>query len=176
MPPHCDSLDGPVVRAAQRALDAGNVAFVLPYVQKEREKEIIDTFDKVVQVRRTNANSREVADRYFFETVVRVHRAGEGASFTGLKPAGLDVGPIIPVAERAIESDDAAPLEDALVAAVREELAHRFQHLGHLRAGAHLGVDDARAYVQAMLGLQVWAHGLYQATHATGHATSHTHD
>jgi Family of unknown function (DUF6448) len=53
--------------------------------------------------------SREVADRYFFETVVRVHRAAEGASFTGLKPAGLDVGPIIPVAERAIESDDAAP-------------------------------------------------------------------
>lgn len=66
MPPHCDSLDGPVVRAAQRALDAGNVAFVLPYVQKEGEKEIIDTFDKVVQVRRTNANCREVADRYFF--------------------------------------------------------------------------------------------------------------
>lgn len=98
MPPHCDSLDGPVVRAAQR----------------------------VLQIRRTNAISREVADRYFFETAVRVHRAGEGASFTGLKPAGLDVGPIIPVAENAIESGNAAPLEDALVAAVREELAHRF--------------------------------------------------
>jgi len=110
MPPHCDSLDGPVVRAAQRALDAGDVAFVLPYVQKEGEKEIIDTFDKVVQVRRTNAIAREVADRYFFETVVRVHRAGEGASFTGLKPTGLDVRPIIPVAERAIESDNAASL------------------------------------------------------------------
>jgi hypothetical protein len=32
MPPHCDSLDGPVVTAARRALDAGNVDLVLPFV------------------------------------------------------------------------------------------------------------------------------------------------
>jgi hypothetical protein len=176
MPPHCDSLDGPVVQAARRALDAGNVTVVLPYAPKTAEKEIIDAFDKVVQVRRTNAVCREVADRYFFETVVRLHRAGEGAPFTGLKPAGLDVGLIIPIAEKAIESENAAALEEALVTAVREQVADRFHHLGHLRAGAHRGVDGARSYVQAMLGLQVWAHGLYQATRATGHAPGHTHD
>jgi hypothetical protein len=108
--------------------------------------------------------------------VVRLHRAGEGAPFTGLKPAGLDVGPIIPIAEKAIESENAAALEAALVAAVREQVAERFHHLGHLRAGAKRGVDGARSYVQAMLGLQVWAHGLYQATRATGHVPGHTHD
>ncbi len=176
MPPHCDSLDGPVVQAARRALDAGNVMLVLPYAPETAEKEIIDAFEKVVQARRTNAICREVADRYFFETVVRLHRAGEGAPFTGLKPAGLDVGPIIPIAEKAIESENGAALEEALVAAVREQVADRFRHLGHLRAGAHRGVDGARSYVQAMLGLQVWAHGLYQATRATGHAPGHTHD
>ena len=176
MPPHCDSLDGPVVRAAQRALDAGNVALVLPFVPKAGEKEIVEAFVKVEQARGTNAICREVADRYFFETVVRVHRAGEGAAFIGLKPAGLDVGPIIPIAEKAIESDNAAALEEALVAAVREELADRVDRLRHLRAGAHGGVDGARAYVQAMLGLQVWAHGLYQATRAAGHAPSDAHD
>jgi hypothetical protein len=37
-------------------------------------------------------------------------------------------------------------------------------------------VDGARAYVEAMLGLQVWAHGLYQATKAKGHAAEHTHE
>jgi len=176
MPPHCDSLDGPVVRAAQRALDAGNVALVLPYAPKTAENEIIDAFDKVVQARRTNAICRDLADRYFFETVVRLHRAGEGAPFTGLKPAGLDVGPIVPIAEKAIESEDAGALEEALLAAVREQVAERFHHLGHLRAGAHRSVDSARSYVQAMLGLQVWAHALYQATRATGHAPGHTHD
>jgi hypothetical protein len=86
------------------------------------------------------------------------------------------VGPIVPIAEKAIESENAAALEEALVAAVREQGAERFLHLGHLRAGAHRDVDSARSYVQAMLGLQVWAHGLYHATRATGHASSHTHD
>jgi hypothetical protein len=176
MPPHCDALDGPVVRAAQRALDAGNVALVLPYVPKAGEKEVIDAFEKVVRARRANAICREVADRYFFETVVRIHRAGEGAPFTGLKPAVLDVGPVIPVAEKAIESGTSVALEDILVTAVREQVADRFHQLGHLRETAHRGVDGARAYVQSMLGLQVWAHGLYQATRATGHEAGHTHD
>jgi hypothetical protein len=176
MPPHCDSLDGPVVRAAQRALDTGNVTLVLPFIPKAGETEVLDAFHKVVQARETNATCREVADRYFFETVVRIHRAGEGAPFTGLKPAGLDVGPAIPAAEKAIESGDAAPLEDLLVTAVREELVHRFHRLGDLHDGAHRGVDAARAYVEAVLGLQVWAHGLYQATRARGHPPGHAHD
>ena len=176
MPPHCDSLDGPVVRAAQRALDAGNIALVLPFVPKSGEYEVVDAFDRVVAARATSPICREVADRYFFETVVRIHRAGEGAPFTGLKPAGLDVGPIVPIAEKAIERENPAALEDALVAAVRDGVADRFHQLEHLRAGAHSGVDGARAYVSAMLGLQVWAHGVYQATRAKAHAATHTHD
>ena len=176
MPPHCDSLDGPVVRAAQRALEADNPALVLPFVPKSGEQEVLEAFRKVVQVRQTNVTCREVADRYFFETVVRIHRAGEGAPFTGLKPAGLDVGPVIPLAEKSIENEDAVPLEDLLVTTVREEIAHRFEHLGHLRGGAHRSVDGARAYVQAMLGLQVWAHTLYEATRGTGHTAAHAHD
>lgn len=176
MPPHCDSLDGPVVRAARLALDSENVTCVLPFVPKTGENEVTDAFHKVVQARATNPICREVADRYFFETVVRVHRAGEGAPFTGLKPAGLDVGPVIPVAEKAVESGDPAALEETLVTAVRGELAHRFDHLGHLRGGAERGVDGARAYVEAMLGVQVWAHELYQATKATVHGAGHSHD
>lgn len=176
MPPHCDSLDGPVVRAARRALETGNVTLVLPYVPRAGEREIIDAFDKVVATRKTGAAGREVADRYFFETVVRIHRAGEGAPFTGLKPAGLDVGPIIPVAERAIEGGNRQALEDALVGAVRAELAERFAALDGLHKGAEPGVDEARAYVGAMLGLQVWAHGVYKATKARGHAAAHAHE
>jgi hypothetical protein len=93
------------VRGAQRALDVGNVNLVLPVVFKAGEQEVVDAFDKVVQARQMNATCREVADRYFLETVVRVHRAGEGAPFTGLKPAGLDAGPVIPVGEKAIENE-----------------------------------------------------------------------
>ncbi len=175
MPPHCDALDGPVVQAAQRALAASDVALVLPFVPKDAEEEVVRAFIKVEEARGASAVCREVADRHFFETVVRLHRAGEGAPFTGLKPAGLDVGPIIPVAEKAIASGNAAALEDALVAVVREELDHRVDRLRHLRAAAQ-GVDGTRTYVGAMLGLQVWAHALYESARATGHAPRHAHD
>lgn len=40
---------------------------------------------------------------YFFETVDRIHRAGEGEPHTGLKSAGRDLGPAIPAADKAIE-------------------------------------------------------------------------
>src|SRR6185436_8371317 len=162
MPPHCDSLDGPVVQAARRALDAGNVSLVLPYAPNTAEREIIDAFDKVVQARRTNAICREVADRYFFETVVRLHRAGEGAPFTGLKPAGLDVGPVIPAAERAIGNESSDELVQLLTKIVRAEAIKRFDRVMRLKPHAHGPVDEAREYVEAMLGLQVWAHKLAQ--------------
>ena len=87
MPPHCDSMDGPVVKAARLALETKNVNLVLPYVPKEGEAEVIRAFDRVLPLRADGA--REIADLYFFETVVRIHRAGEGAPYTGLKPAGL---------------------------------------------------------------------------------------
>lgn len=173
MPPHCDSLDGPVVQAARRALDAGDVTAVLPFVPKSAEDEVRQVFTAVQDVRDDGADMREVADRHFFETVVRLHRAGEGAPFTGLKPAGLDHGPVIPVAERAITSGSADELVSLLTGRVGEEVRQRLAHVMELKAAEHNGVDAARAYVQAMLGLQVWAHGLFKATRAAAHEEVH---
>ena len=90
---HCDGLDGPVVKAAQRALAETNVNLVLIWVQKDEEREIKRAFEKTLAVRKLNAEAKELADLYFFETHVRLHRAGEGAPYTGLKPAGRDLGP-----------------------------------------------------------------------------------
>lgn len=175
MPPHCDSLDGPVVTAASRSLDDEDVSLVLPYVPADAEREVEDTFARAVKVRRQGAEAREVADRLFFETVVRLHRAGEGAPYTGLKPAGLDVGPVIPVAERAIQDNDPAPLLDLLTRTVRDEAQRRFQEMVALRAEADRGVEHARAYVTAMLGLQVWCNNLVMAAHAEPHGNGHEH-
>jgi hypothetical protein len=175
MPPHCDSLDGPVVRAARRALEVANVDLVLPFVPETAEVEVRDVFAKVMLALGAAPASRDVAERYFFETVVRLHRAGEGAPFTGLKPAGLDVGPVVPVAEKAIEAGTAASLEDVLVGALRAELAHRFAELRRLAPGASGTVEETRAWVRASLGLQVWANALYHAMHATAHEAAHEH-
>ena len=170
MPPHCDSMDGPVVLAARRALDANDPTIVLPYVKKVGEPEVLTAFQRTVGAHDGNPTANEVADLYFFETVVRVHRAGEGAPYTGLKPAGLGFGPVVPVAERAIESGSVDELERVLVEKVRHEVRERFVRMVELGAHAHQGVDAARAHVEAMLGLEVWSHKLY------GCATSGAHD
>lgn len=175
MPPHCDSLDGPVVTAARRALEAGDVGLVLPYVYEQGWDEVRRAFEQATRARAGGGEAAEVADTWFFETVVRVHRAGEGAPYSGLKPAGLDVGPVIPVAERAIERGEPGELADLLGERLRDEIEQRFRHLAHLRAEADRGLPQARAYVETMLGLQVWAHSLYGAIGAPAHAGAHEH-
>ena len=101
--------------AARRALDAGDVDLVLPFVPEQGEAELREAFQSVLRVRELSDDARELADRLFFETAVRVHRAGEGAPYTGLKPAGLSFGPVIPLAESAVETGSAEPVVDFLV-------------------------------------------------------------
>ena len=114
MPPHCDSLSGPVVKMAKKALETGNVQYILPYVPEESENEVITVFDKVLPLHNQPNGAQEVADTFFFETVVRLHRAGEGAPYTGLKPAGLYEGPVIPIAEKSIETGSIEELKESL--------------------------------------------------------------
>ena len=169
MPPHCDSLDGPVVAAARRSLRGGRPDPILPYVRVEMEPELRQAFELAAKARAAGPDACD-ADRWFFETAVRLHRAGEGATFTGLKPAGLDVGPAIPAAERALESGSAEQLTDVLCAVLREQARHRLEHAMRLKEHAAEGVPAARDYVEAMLGYQVWAHRIYrQATAAAIH-------
>ncbi|MBI5422216.1 hypothetical protein HZA44_03725 [Candidatus Peregrinibacteria bacterium] len=177
MPPHCDTLDGPIVTMARKALEAGNVDLILPYAQKSGEGEIVEAFKKTMEARKAGGVAREVADLYFFETVVRLHRAGEGAPFTGLKPAGLSVGPIIPLAEKAIETGSPQELIASLKKVVDEEIQKRFDEMVHLKkhAAKSGSVDDAREYVEAMLGFQVYSHGLYTVAKAKAHEGGHGH-
>jgi len=169
MPPHCDSMDGPVVKAALAAVSAQDVDLVLPYVKAESEAELRAAFEVAMRAWQQGEAACEVAERYLFDTAVRLHRAGEGAPFTGVKPAGLDVGPVIPVAERGIDSGSSEALEAVLVEDVRHQLHHRFQEMQHAKPPPGAGVPAHRAYVEAMLGLQVWAHGVHLAAMAAGH-------
>jgi hypothetical protein len=120
---HCDTLDGPVVGAARKALDSGNVNLVLVWVQKKDEAEIRKHFDKTVAVRKVNGQAKELVDMYFFETLVRIHRTGEGAGYTGLKPAGK-IEPPIAAADKSLET---GKLQDVaqLISKRMEEGLHR---------------------------------------------------
>lgn len=174
MPPHCDTMDGPVVQAAVEALEAGNVNLVLPYVPKDAEREVKGCFASVVDVRKLGEEARKVADTFFFETVVRLHREGEGEPYRGLKPAGQDPGPVIPVAEQAIQTGSPDQLVEVLCGVVSERARSQLSTVLELRDHAGPGdVEANRAYVSAMLGLQVWAHKLFRCAESAPDEAGH---
>lgn len=175
MPPHCDAKDGPVVQGALRALETEDVGEALCFAPAEAEAEIRAAFDMALAARKAAPEVKPVADSYFAETVVRLHRAGEGASFTGLKPAGLDVGPVIPVAERAIETGSLDELVTLLSDTLQHETKRRFDHVMELKTRSGRGLRESREYTTAMLGLQVWSHKLGLAMKAAAHEGHEEH-
>ncbi len=161
MPPHCDTLDGPVVTAARKALETGNVNLVLPWAPPSAENELKKAFTQTLRVRKLGKEAAELADYWFFETLVRVHRQGEGAPYTGLKPAGLDWGPVVPRADEALDKGNAREVIEFLQHVVSEELGERFNKAISKKNYDVNDVPAAREYVQAMLGFVLFAHHVY---------------
>ena len=161
---HCDGLDGPVVKAAQHALDTRNPALALIWVQAKDEPEIRTAFEQTLAVRALNPQARTLADRFFFETLVRVHRAGEGAPFTGLKPAGRDLGPAVPAADRAITEGSVEPVVKLLSDAMQEHLREHFSQVIRTRTFTAGDVAAGRAYVKAYVEFIHYVERLYEAS------------
>jgi hypothetical protein len=145
---HCDSLDGPVVRDARLALERRDVTSVLKWVGEDDEGAIREAFRQTTSVRGASAEARALADRYFFETLVRVHRAGEGEAFSGLKPAGSAEGGIA-AADAALAAGDGAALAKRLGAQVREGVERRYAKSAALRKDADASPSTGREYVKA---------------------------
>lgn len=168
---HCDGLDGPVVAAARKALGSGSPNPVLIWVQSKDEAVVRQAFAEAVAVRKLGPQARAMADQYFFETLVRLHRAGEGASYTGLKPAGRDLGPAIPLADKAVDSGS-----DTEIAAFAAKEAEQGVHskFADLQQKRNFRADDlaaGRAYVASYVSFVHYVEGLHQAasSHAAGH-------
>lgn len=160
---HCDTMSGPVVVAARRALQAGDVIPVLKWVRPEHEAEVRQAFNKTLLVRKQSGEAQELADRYFFETVVRLHRAGEGEPYDGLKDGNV-VDPAIAALDRALEASD-----DRLLVAVTgdaPDIQARFARVLQLRARADENLLAGRTYVAAYVEMA-------RSLEATPHDESH---
>ncbi len=171
---HCDGLDGPVVAAAREALRTGKVDLVLVWVPQKAEKEVRAAFTHTLAVRKLGAEARDLADTWFFETVVRVHRAGEGIAFTGLKPAGQELGQAIPAADKAIASGNVQPLVQLLTTQLAANLRSQFAEILELRAHRNDSLEAGRHYVTAYVAFIHYAQGAYLA--ATHVAEGHDHE
>ena len=170
---HCDGVDGPVVSAARKALETGEVNLVLIWVQKPNEAEIKRAFDHAQAVRKLSAEARELADRYFFETLVRIHRAGEGAPFTGLKPAGRDLGPAIPAADNALRDENADGVLKLLTDSLERGVREHFERARVAKDFDKNDVDAGRNFVKAYVEYIHCVEALYRQTTSPVHGHYH---
>ena len=174
---HCDTLNGPVVQAARAALKAGEAGPVLKWVQPAMEAEVRSAFSRTLDVRAAGGAARDLADTWFFETVVRLHRAGEGEPFTGLKPAAED--PLLEQADRALETASADGLVKLVVEHVAEGIRTRHAHAVEARRHADHNVEAGRAYVAAYVEYVHYLEALHNAGaggHGAAPAAAHAHD
>ncbi len=167
---HCDSMNGPVVMAARAALERGTVELVLAWVRPQDEERIRDAFARTLEVRKAGGEAEALADLWFFETLVRIHREGEGEPYTGLKPAGQEPAPGIAAADRALEAGTADGLAPEIADHVADAVRERFERV---RALARHDVSDvvaARAYVHAYVEYIHFVERIVEAVEAQGHA------
>ncbi|HPL15941.1 MAG TPA: DUF6448 family protein [Spirochaetota bacterium] len=164
---HCDTLDGPVILAAKKALDEKNVNRVLIWVQKGDEKEINGAFSKAL-AERVKDGKRETADREFFETLVKVHRAGEGAPFTGLKPAGEELNPAVEAADKSIENGKIDGVSALLAKTMNDKVNNYFFRVTATRNFAVNDVQSGREFVRSYVEYVHYVEGLYNVLSKKG--------
>jgi hypothetical protein len=167
---HCDTLDGPVVTDARVALEKADVTGVLKWVPKEDEPKIQEAFKKTLHVRSLGTEARELADMYFFETVVRIHRAAEGAPYTGLEAAGAELSPAVREADKALQQGNVDDLVKLLTDAVAAGVRQRFAHTVEAKKQADQTVEGGRRFVGAYVEFVHYAERLFEdATSDTAH-------
>lgn len=156
---HCDTAEGPAVKDGRKALETGNINYALKWIPADGEAEMRDVFEKALKVRTLGAEAAELADRLFLETMVRIHRMGEGVGFTGIQPVGTQIDPVVKAADEAIALDSDADLLPMVPEEHRAELDKRFQAALAIKG---FDVDDvaaARRYIAAYVRFFKYAEG-----------------
>jgi hypothetical protein len=179
---HCDTMDGPLIADARKAIGQNNVNYILKWVPSANEGEIKYAFDLMMKVRDLGPEAKELSEKYFFDTLVRIHRAAEGVPFTGVKPSGTPIDEKVLAADKSIEAGNLSPLKDKVSKEILPELTKRFEKVMALRNFDVNNVEAGREYIEAYVQFFKFAEGEEEghitAEHkgdshavATGHAT-----
>jgi hypothetical protein len=159
---YCDSMDGPVVKAAEVALEMENVNYALPYILEKYEDELKDAFERTIQVRELSGDAAELADYWFFETTVRLHLKGRKRPYNGLKPSGINGDPVLSMADQAINNENLKDLMNFLLNSIKEDVDVRFDEVVSKKDYDINDIDDARDYVDSMLNFYFYLQQLFK--------------
>jgi hypothetical protein len=156
---HCDTMDGPLIADARKAMGQNNVNYVLKWVSAANESEIRDAFNLVMKVKGLSPEAKELSEKYFFDTLVRIHRAGEGEPFTGVKPAGTPIDDKVLAADKSIEIGNLSPLKNMVSKDILQELTKRFNKVMSLKNFDVNNVAAGREYIEAYVQFFKFAEG-----------------
>jgi hypothetical protein len=171
---HCDTMDGPAVQDGRIALETGNINYAYKWIFEDFEKELKEIFDLSLKTRRLGADAREAADRWFLENLVRIHRAGEGASYDGLKPSGTALDPKVIAADESISLGNMSPIKGLVTMEEYNLLEEKFNRAIALKDYDINDVKAARAYVEAYVTFFKMAEG-EDHEHHHSHGLEHHH-
>lgn len=160
---HCDTMNGPVVKAAKKALETGNVNLVLIWIQPKNEPLIKDAFERTMKVRSVSPEVGDMADMYFFETLVRIHRAGEGEPYTGLKQADTEVDPGIEAADQAIEQGTTGVLIKQMKETIDTGISEHFKEVLEAKRYGQNDLTAGRRYVKSYVTFIHYVERLYES-------------
>lgn len=159
---HCDTLDGPVVTAAKKALKTDNVNYILIWVKPENEDEIKKALKKARARKRLakTKQEKEKAEMEVFKTLVRIHREGEGAKYEGIKPAG-QIEPELAMADKAVETGKLDKILNHIKSPKNREI---ILHLFHeIKEKSHYDVDDVPAGREFIESYVIFIHAVEKA-------------
>ncbi len=162
---HCDAKNGPVAVDAREALAEDDFEAVAIWVGEKQHKDLRAAFDQAIVVYQKGGKAKELAEQYFMETAVRLHREAEGMSYTGLKPA-RELPDDIAAAEKALETGDIDPVTNMLSAEMKKKLAHVFENARKARQKKDQGLDAGRKWADAYVKYVIYVHGLYKTIQA----------
>ena len=184
---HCDTMEGPLIIDARKAISENNVNIVLKWIPEANETEIKDAFTQAMKVRVLSKDAEKLADKSFFETLVRVHREAEGVPFTGVKPVGTPIDPKVAAADKAIAAGNLSPMKGLISEKEMPELTERFEKAMSLKNFDVNDVKAGREYIEAYVQFFKFAEGergheghgdahaaaVAASGHEEGHGSSH---
>lgn len=178
---HCDTADGPAVKDGRTALATGNVNHALKWIPAAGEDDLRDVFVKARKARTLGPEAAELADRLFLETMVRLHRMGEGVGFTGIRPTGTPVDPVVTAADEAIALGTDRALLPRVPQERRAELDKRFRAALALQDFDVDDVEAGRRYLAGYVSFVTYAEGEdhehegHEEHHDSEHGHRHEH-
>jgi len=163
---HCDTTGGPVIAEARLALEKGDIIPILKWVKKENETELRTAFAETIAVRAKGPEAKQLADRYFLETLVRLHRLGEGAPYTGIKDEPVE--PIVALADKALSDGSADEMTKEISAHMAAAIGERFRRVADAARKKDTSVEAGRDYVEAYVTYMHFVEGIHAAIEVAG--------